>query len=1694
MTNRRSTPNRFEHSLAGNAYKNLAARSKYPISGNLPTSSRIEHPASSIQQPATPNAQPAAQNLQPATRDTLLLSVFISLLICIISVRTANAAVSDLERDAFKEVIQNLSSLADRSTGAADNKAAADYIKTKLSQFEFEIVDSQKFATPVMQYGKSSLSIPDRGITVPIQPINGNALTPQKIVAPGLKGPLIYVGNGSLAELNGKAVENAIILMEFESGRNWLSAADLGAKALIYIDRGNSPKIFFEEKYELSPIQFPRFWMSIDRAQELFPNFESIPQGRVVDQIKLLSDVNWNEVLSENVYAIVPGIDPKLKEEAVLVEAFYDSTAWVAGSSPGADEACGIASLMFLAQYLKDNPPQRTVILIATSGHAQALAGMRDLVWAFTTRSNIQRKMLRNLKNLIKKTRNTINALEQTSFHTPGIESEEKEEIQALVKDALEERIKTESDLISRRLMRLRLQESTTENQDIIKKLADERQLLRRLLWKNTYTDLLPNEGQALALLLPKTIDDQKAILSDAKRQKDLLDSARSFRGKVKVYDIITAVSLHLSSHGDGFGAFNYGWQYPFRPRINRTAIYSTLDEVLRQGAAKIEKNLGEEGLYKDTMRPSRRRSWQSYFLDQPPLGGEVMAMTGIHGLTFATTHDARAMWGTPFDSPEKVDYGFALRQAALVAGLIGHLAETPKLHDNIFPRVGIAEINGNTKFLRHGELFADKPAPGTVLLGFQGPAKFYAIVDHMGKFRLRGLADKKHTYHKVVFEGYKFDESGKIIWAIDKKQTGKAAYRTKMFRRHMETDLIMFACHGTTLFNLLEPRTFRNFHKGAIIDGRREADPQRYWFSRLDTWISFYRNASNITTVFLETGTPLKLTLSDTPLRKKMILLNASEDNPQGNGYMVEKWPIIHRTEFKVAQDMWMLLTPRIGNLERRGIFNERIRSLQQEGEKSLKIAETALNNQQYGRFYEATARSWALASRVYDDVEKTQKDVLYGVLFYIALFVPFAFCLERLLFSYASIYKRIIAFCSILILLIAIIYAVHPAFRLAYSPMVVILAFFIMGLSVIVTLIIFFRFEEEMAQLQTRAQLVQSGEIGRWKAFVAAFLLGVSNLRRRRLRTALTCATLIILTFTIMSFTSAKSMRRHARILFDDQTPYQGFLLKNVNWRSLPPEAFGRIANSFEGAAIAAPRVWLEDQDRTRSTRIPVYANGKAFEAQGMVGLSDSEPSVSGLDDILLAGRWLRANEPQSILIPQRMADQLGIDYSRPLNHTVTLWGMPFQVVGIFSGSKLQQRVDLDGEPLTPVIFPREMSSELTEVEEEALGSGDDVREYQSRYQHLGGDLTLIVPYQTLLAGGGHLKGVAVRSASQAAVQETAQSLVDRFGLSLFSGEPDGIYLYHASDTMSYSGVPNIIIPLVISVFIVLNTMISSVYERKREIGIYTSVGLAPSHVSFLFVAEAMAFAVLSVVFGYLLAQTSAKFLVETALWSGITVNYSSMAGVLAMVLVIIVVLVSVIYPSKVAGEIAIPDVNRSWTLPAAQGNMLELTLPFLMSYKEHRSVGGYLYDYFEGHRDVSHGMFSTADIQFGFVCEDPPGMTRDVDDCPEDQCEFDQCLQVKSRVWLAPFDFGIMQTVDFLFEPAEDEAGFLEIRVQLIRESGEANAWRRINKTFLHEIRRQLLVWRSFDDPTKGKYEKLLLDAEKMSGNRPDQVIEV
>ncbi len=1576
---------------------------------------------------------------------------------------TTHGSDEDNNTYTLRQTIEELSSYTSRSTGSAGYAQATSFIKARLQDIGLT-PETFHYQLPVRRFSGTELVIDN--VTHKLKPFIYNSITPEatdgKITA-----PIYYVGKGKLTDLDGTDIKGSIVLLDFDSGRNWQFLASLGAKAAIFIQQKEPLGRFsYTEKQELTPIQFPCFWLQHSEAEEIFGTL--IPGKQPIVQTASLSSSGvWENSLAKNIYTILEGSDEKLKQELLVIETFFDTEEFVAGISPGADAASSIATFLQLAKTLAKHPPKRSVLFVANSGQFQTVAGMRDTIWSLNARSKDLRKQKRNLQNVHKTHNKHLAVLNNLTF--PLSQDKERD---ALLTKALRLTINQAVDQVSRKLMNLRLGKQSTKTKLLIKEAANQRFLYRRLGWATDFSTLPAQEAELFKQLIPEAKARAEMILSDSSRQLKNLQSANNFRSLVRDYDVAGMVSLYLSSHGNGVGAFNKGWLYNLKQTINRTSTYSKLAGLLEASSGQPIGELNS-AKYQDTLRPSHLRSWDSWFLDRPNLGGEVSALAGYLGFSLVTTGDGRVLWGTVEDTVEKINWEYLKNQAELIERLIFGLCNATRLHEDNLPRNGFVTVTARTNLLLQGELFANYPARKTTILGYQGLKKFYAMVDEIGYFSIKGLADKKHVLDKLVIEGYRFDEqSGRPIWAIDKKETGKSNYRLKLLRKSMQTDLTMFSCRETTLFDLLEPRSFAYMTKLHLFDGRRDAPPEHYWYSRIDT------RDSIISSIYTEPGTLLKLTLSDTVLTNKMILTNGTEQRRLGLGYPVDEYPSIPNTTYHAAKDAWTLLVPRIENLESHGIFDERINELKSRGIATLETSGEKFSEFNYSEGREAASEALALAARVYVQIEKTQKDVLFGVLFYIALFVPFAFVMERFLFNFTSIYKRILGFSFLLTLLIALIYNVHPAFDLAYSPLVVILAFFIIGLSFLVTLIIFFRFEDEMILLQRRATHKRPEEISRWKAFTAAFFLGVSNLRRRRLRTTLTCVTLIILTFTIMSFTTIKSNQKHVKLLFHPEAPYQGLLLKKVNRQSLPTQATDILVNSMSSVNKPAPRAWFESKDPSRPVTVPLSHAGNEINIHGVIGLSPNEAFVTQLDTLLTSGRWFNESDRAAIILEEQMALQLGVTPGK--NQDILLWGTPFTVIGTFNGARFDKAIDLDGEPLTPVIFPEEAGKDISEEELEALESGDDVRSFQSRYRHIPAGQTAIIPAETLLAAGGKLKNIAVRPTDPGEISTIATLLTDRFNLAIFTGEPDGVWLYNISDTMNYSGVPNIIIPLLISVLIVLNTMISAVYERKGEIAVYTSVGLAPSHVGFLFVAEAMALAVISVVLGYLLAQVSAALLSSTSLWAGITVNYSSLAGIAAMVLVILVVLVSVIYPSKVAARIAIPDVNRTFKLPAPVDNKIKVTLPFLMKFQEHESIGGFLYDYLTSHRDISHGIFSTGPVEVIFSCSTVAQIVTMVEesDNPHDL----QCLHLRSNIWLAPFDFGIMQTADFQFSPAREGLDFLEINITLQRQSGESGIWQRINTSFLHEVRKQLLVWRSLDD---GAHEQLKISFREVVG---------
>jgi hypothetical protein len=256
-----------------------------------------------------------------------------------------------------------------------------------------------------------------------------------------------------------------------------------------------------------------------------------------------------------------------------------------------------------------------------------------------------------------------------------------------------------------------------------------------------------------------------------------------------------------------------------------------------------------------------------------------------------------------------------------------------------------------------------------------------------------------------------------------------------------------------------------------------------------------------------------------------------------------------------------------------------------------------------------------------------------------------------------------------------------------------------------------------------------------------------------------------------------------------------------------------------------------------------------------------------------------------------------------------------------------------------------------------------------------------------------------------------------------------------------------------------IVLNTMLGAVYERVREIGIYSSVGLAPVHIAFLFLAEACVYAVLGAVIGYLFGQAVATVLVKFGLMGGLTLNYSSMSTVIATIVVMIVVMASTLYPAIKAGRMAVPDIERKWKLPEPDGDLWHFNLPFTVLAEDALGLNIFMKDYFDAHADESASDFYTDQVSFNQVARD-------------DETEYSCSMMV----WLAPYDLGVSQGIRLVTSPVGgEEEDLYNITLEVNRESGEIASWKRVNRRFLNLIRKQLLIWRTFGADVRGEFHE-------------------
>jgi hypothetical protein len=225
---------------------------------------------------------------------------------------------------------------------------------------------------------------------------------------------------------------------------------------------------------------------------------------------------------------------------------------------------------------------------------------------------------------------------------------------------------------------------------------------------------------------------------------------------------------------------------------------------------------------------------------------------------------------------------------------------------------------------------------------------------------------------------------------------------------------------------------------------------------------------------------------------------------------------------------------------------------------------------------------------------------------------------------------------------------------------------------------------------------------------------------------------------------------------------------------------------------------------------------------------------------------------------------------------------------------------------------------------------------------------------------------------------------------------------------------------------------------------------------HVGALFVAEAMTYGLIGSVFGYIIGQGAGTLLLKLGLLGNVTLNYSGTSAMMTLGLILLIVLLSALVPARLASKIAAPSIDRSWRVPAPKDGQIVASLPFTINQTAAQGVIGYLAEFFEAHQEGSIGKFSAGKIEAFTGTSEDGKPTRGL----------------KTIVWLTPFDLGVRQHLLLLIHPGEFNEIY-EVQVVLERLSGDDGSWWRMNRSFLTELRKQFLQWRSLSPQRMKEY---------------------
>ena len=716
------------------------------------------------------------------------------------------------------------------------------------------------------------------------------------------------------------------------------------------------------------------------------------------------------------------------------------------------------------------------------------------------------------------------------------------------------------------------------------------------------------------------------------------------------------------------------------------------------------------------------------------------------------------------------------------------------------------------------------------------------------------------------------------------------------------------------------------------------------------------------------------------------------------------------------------------------------------------------------------------SMARRPYIPLVNQIKDLVTAVVVLLLLAIPFAYSLERLLIGTPHIYRQIGWFVLFFGITFSVLYMVNPAFRIAATPIIIFLAFGIILLSSLVIFIMARKLQAEMKKLQGISATVHSADVSRLSTMTAAVHMGISTMRRRPLRTILTAATVVLLTFTILTFASFGSSWGNRVTYKGPLTGPTRIVARHQMFNPINQGVFQMIAGYLSGEGEVVPRYWIcpTGTEVFLATRYS-FINFERLASDENGDYTVRIASAMGLDsrDIdrqpelrnLFEGQ-IDLLDSNGIFLTDAVAKELNLSPADIGKASVLYLGQKLIYAGKIK-DKLASYEMLETSSILPVDYLASAAGRTDQFNikaGQATQSLSEIPDVEStQFVNYNLDMNVIIPAEVAKRLGGRIHSFTVYPNDLEKAQDLAARIARLSELPTYVGDADGVHRLLFTSLTKTSGLKDLMIPVCLGGLIVFATMLGSVSDREREIYTFSSLGLAPPHVASLFFAEASVYAVIGGMGGYLLGQAVARlvgYLADLGYMSAIDMNYSSTNAIMTILTVMGTVLISTIYPAVKASRSANPGIQRAWKIPQPEGNLYDIMFPFTVSAYDITGVVSFLNEHFESFSDTSLGVFATMQSNIFKQAEN-------------------DMLGIRASVALAPFDLGVTQNFALLSEPSEIE-GIDEIRILIWRTSGARGDWIRANRVFINELRRQLLIWRAVPQEITDKYRQSTLEA--------------